>query len=244
MERLSSEGFRKPVQPTGIGKTRILCEILLLLFLVDLFLLAGEAIGASTLAGALLTWFGVMQGVGIVWIFFRASNTHWNTIGFRRPESWTRTVILSIFAAIGLIVCGQLILNHIILPLIDAPLPDQHRFDVIRGNFPILLLSLAGMWSSAAFGEEIVFRGYLMLRIAQLFNGGKIAWLLSLIASSTIFGLLHFYQGISGMIITGVLGFLIGTIYLLVQRNIWVVILAHGLIDTLSFLSIYLSGTN
>lgn len=59
--------------------------------------------------------------------------------------------------------------------------------------------------------------------------------------SSLIFGVMHFYQGAAGMAITGIVGFMLAVAYLAAGRNLWVVIGAHGLIDTVSFVSVYFS---
>ena len=92
---------------------------------------------------------------------------------------------------------------------------------------------------TASIPEEIIYRGYLLGRLAELFGGDRRAWAISLILGSALFGLLHFYQGIGGIVITGFVGFLFGLVYLLVKRNLWVTIIAHGLIDTISFIALY-----
>jgi len=52
---------------------------------------------------------------------------------------------------------------------------------------------------------------------------------------------MHFYQGAAGMALTGIVGFMLAVAYLAVGRNLWVPIIAHGLIDTVSLVSVYLS---
>ena len=45
-----------------------------------------------------------------------------------------------------------------------------------------------------------------------------------------------------GVAITGFMGFLLGALYLLVRRNLWVGILVHGFIDTISLTAVYLGA--
>ncbi|MCH7667131.1 MAG: CPBP family intramembrane metalloprotease [Acidobacteria bacterium] len=52
--------------------------------------------------------------------------------------------------------------------------------------------------------------------------------------------LIHFYQGVSGIVATGVMGFLYGLAFLLLGRNLWVVIVAHAASHVLSFTAMYL----
>ena len=116
---------------------------------------------------------------------------------------------------------------------------DLSAFASLQGNVGMLFFWLTLSWTVAAFGEEIVFRGYLMERVAALV-GGSTGWWVGLIVISVFFGLGHSYQGLPGMIETGVIGFAYGLIYLLSGRNIWMPILAHGFSDTIGFLLIYL----
>jgi hypothetical protein len=61
----------------------------------------------------------------------------------------------------------------------------------------------------------------------------------SVVISSVIFGLIHAYQGITGILITGSVGFIFGVAFILNGRRLWPVMLMHGIIDTISFISIY-----
>jgi len=61
-----------------------------------------------------------------------------------------------------------------------------------------------------------------------------------LLASSVLFALPHFTQGPEGMIKTGAIGFVFGGAYLSIGRRLWPLVLSHGLIDTLDFVSHYL----
>lgn len=96
-----------------------------------------------------------------------------------------------------------------------------------------------GIWVSAAFAEEIIFRGYLLNRFNKL-TGNTIV---SILSSSLLFSLIHVYQGISGLLLTFIGGILYCVIYLFAKRNLWVSILAHGISDTISLTLIYFGTT-
>ena len=113
-------------------------------------------------------------------------------------------------------------------------------FSSAQGNVKWTLLALVGTWTLAAFGEEMVYRGYLMNRVADLFNRTRPAWIISLIAVHVGFGLAHAYQGWTGIIDEGLMGLLLGIIYLRTGRNLSVPIIAHGIGDTIDFLLIFL----
>lgn len=86
------------------------------------------------------------------------------------------------------------------------------------------LLSLA-----AGFGEEIVYRGYLLAILAPLFDG---PWTAALV-SSMAFAVLHAYQGPVGLVRSGVLGFLFAAAFLL-HGSLWPVIAVHAGVDLVS----------
>jgi membrane protease YdiL (CAAX protease family) len=95
---------------------------------------------------------------------------------------------------------------------------------------------LVTTWTSAAIGEEAVFRGYLFNRLTDLFGASRVGWTIALIGQALAFGSIHAYQGIAGMAAATLFGLLSGLLYLANQRNLWLTVITHGLIDTASFL--------
>jgi len=57
-------------------------------------------------------------------------------------------------------------------------------------------------WTLAAFGEEMVYRGYFQKRIVDLFGNNQGGIFLSIGISSLVFGFAHTEQGMIGVIIT------------------------------------------
>jgi hypothetical protein len=54
------------------------------------------------------------------------------------------------------------------------------------------------------------------------------------------FGLAHAYQGLTGILDEGLVGLLLGLVYLGAKRNLAVPIIAHGIGDSIDFLLIFL----
>ena len=119
-------------------------------------------------------------------------------------------------------------------------LPDVSLFALLQGNVRYLLGSLLAAWTLAAVGEEFVFRGYLLTRIARAFGGTRRAWIGALGITSALFGLGHVYQGTSGVISAGLSGLVFGVLYLATGRNLWVPMIAHGAVDTVGFVLLFL----
>jgi len=116
---------------------------------------------------------------------------------------------------------------------------DISAFDALRGNLSNLLVLLPFVWISAAFGEEIIFRGYLMTRFTVVFGKGSIATIFNILIFATFFGLIHSYQGITGQVLSGITGGIIATIFHFKKQDLWFSIVVHGMIDTLAFIGIY-----
>ena len=121
---------------------------------------------------------------------------------------------------------------------------DMSSYDYLRGNPLLLVASLLSVYVTASFGEEFIYRGFLINRIAELGSGSKAAWRLAVVISSTVFGLIHYDWGIAGMVQTGCMGLALGVSYLVVRGNLWVTILAHGYMDTILFVQLYLAAGN
>ena len=109
------------------------------------------------------------------------------------------------------------------------------------GNLKLLLALQPLNWLLAAFGEELVYRGYLMDRLAWLGRRERGAWVASLIVVSLLFGWAHTEsQGFAGMAQEGFNGLLLGLLYLGCRRRLAVPIVAHGVSNTVAFVLIYL----
>src|SRR5208283_4406022 len=136
--------------------------------------------------------------------------------------------------AAGLLLEGfELFVSQPILVKVLGKQPDLEDFRPLIGNLKLTLIFLALTWTLAAFGEEMVYRGYLMNRVADLFNRTRGAWVISLIGVHVAFGVAHAYQGWTGIIDEGLSGLLLGIIYLRTGRNLAVPIVAHGIGDTI-----------
>lgn len=120
--------------------------------------------------------------------------------------------------------------------------PNAEAFDAVRGNVPVLLSGLVLVWTTAAFGEEMLFRGVLLRGLETIFVrrglSGSGSALSALLISSILFGLAHEYQGAAGMVLTGLVGLAHGLL-VLATRNLWVAILTHGVYDTIAFLLVF-----
>ena len=170
----------------------------------------------------------------------RYAGENWRVVGLRAPTSPWRTAALIIggYLAVGVAIA---LVTKILLPLMNFPQRTTILFADIHGNLGEYLYWLIPIaWGSAAVGEELVFRGFLQTRFERVLSSIPGAAAIAAFGQAIIFGLLHAYQGASGAIIAGVTGLIIGLIYIVSHRNLWICIILHGLIDTVSLTAIYI----
>ena len=84
----------------------------------------------------------------------------------------------------------------------------------------------AGLSFVAGTAEEIAYRGYAMSTLGAISVG---PWMAAAV-TSVAFGLLHSYQGVRGIVTTGVAGFAFAASFV-VTGSIWPAIAAHIMID-------------
>ena len=167
-------------------------------------------------------------------------------VGLGRPKSWPRTLLLAAITAFAVLAAGEFVTEPLakMIGLREHAGAAAHALGASKGDAWAVARNLAIVWTFAAFGEEIAYRRYLLGRAADLGNRTTLAYCLALLASSALFGLGHYYQGPAGIFTTGGDGFMIGAAYLLARRNLWVAVLAHGLVDTVAIALLYFGLAN
>jgi len=173
------------------------------------------------------------------WISLRVRRLHWRDIGLRLYQNWWRTLALGILFG-ALMEALELFVTQPLLVRWLHHYPDLSDFNDLVGNYKLLLVYVALTWVLAAFGEEMVHRGYLLNRIADLLRGAPARWIVSLVIASVVFGFGHYDQGLTGWIENTLNGLLLGGLYLYFGRSLAVPIVAHGITDTIDLIIIYL----
>jgi hypothetical protein len=157
-----------------------------------------------------------------------------------RPASWPKTVLLGFGTLVVFIVASNVLgaaIQYFLAP--DMAAADRSSLNPLDGNLLLLILMVVAAWTTIAFGEEMIFRAFLTNSLAGFFPQSRAKWAFALIGSSLLFGLAHFSYGLAGIIETTIIGLVLNIAYLSTGRNLWVTIIAHGIVNTLSFILIY-----
>ena len=176
-------------------------------------------------------------------ISIRLRDGRWSAMGFKRPASWRRILLIALAAAALRILLGEFVIE----PLTGVFWPEPAApalANEITGNMKIAALALLVVWSFAAFGEEIAYRGYLLTRAADIGRGSVAAYWIGIVLVSILFGYGHYYKGTSGVIDSGVAGLILGIAYMIAGRNLWACVLTHGFIDTFAVIDAFFGWSN
>ena len=173
------------------------------------------------------------------WISLRIRNGGWAVTGLRQPHSWSLTIAGACIAAVVLQLGGELVVGPLISHIWPAPQTVSQLFQPESLDWKHALITLLVIWTFAAFGEEMSYRGYLLTRAAEVGGRSSTAWWLAMIIVALLFGFGHYYKGPAGVADSTYSGLVLGSAYLLSGRNLWTAILAHGISDTVAVVLVF-----
>lgn len=206
-------------------------DVLIVAVVFVLIYLAGPSLGLP-MTGPLAV---LAAGALALWRCRRAGENR-ESLGLQAPRPWW-AFALQVLAAL-LVGYAMAVAAALLGQALGWPPAGTGRLGELAGNLPRLLGMLVIAWTSAALGEEWLFRGFLQARLQHLFGGLAGAGLLAALVQSLLFGLAHAYQGPGGVLLTGAIGLGFGLLRLRL-RTLWPLVLAHGLIDSISLVALY-----
>jgi hypothetical protein len=178
---------------------------------------------------------GKMLLVGVAWGLILLRGETLADVGLKRPASWMRTFMIGIGLA-------AIVFIAMYLSEKTGFRRDLSKFKDVQGNLELTLFGVFYAFIGAGFYEEFMFRGFLMQGLAMLFGASRGAWIVACVVQGALFGMAHAYQNPLGVAITGTLGVLMGLLVLALGRNLWPVIIGHGLFDASRFVLFYFQG--
>ena len=239
-EKIALSIYEHADDQQNMNRVGFLRDILVVLIPWLILALIGEWLGDGTTLGGVFIMLGYVLGVVLATIVLKRRGSGWREIGLARPDSWRKTILLGLGAFV-VTTLAYLAIQMIVqnLPGLEIAPADKSSHNPIYGNLPLLILYLVAAWTTIGFGEEMLFRGFLLNSLAGFFRHTTARWALALIGSSLIFGLAHLSWGIAGIIETTIMGLVLGFIYLRTGHNLWVTIIAHGLMNTIGFVLVF-----
>lgn len=241
VDKNQTERLGRPLE--GSRAARFVEIMLVFLVAFAVILIGWQFTGNNPLARQAVVWVANVLMLLTVWIGLRLRGQTWDHFGlpfrFGGLRWLVRTFLLSVVVVI--LALAGFIVGSMVISAVGAGQQgsDMSAYNYLRGNLPMLLAALGAVYVVSSFGEEVIYRGFLINRIAEIGKRSKAAWMLAVVASSVVFGLAHFDWGIVGIVQTTFMGLALGICYLVVKRNLWVLVLAHACMDTLLLLQLY-----
>lgn len=198
----------------------------------------------AILLSCLLYHLGYFQMITITVLVIIASAIEYKkdlfkSLGFQRKRLNAKSLLITaqIFGA-AFFLFYYYIMQPIVTYFTGQPI-DYSLFDPLKGDLPTTLSTIVIVWITAAFGEEIVFRGYLMRQFTKFFGSSTMSLVINILLIGFIFGWLHMYQGISGQVIAIITGMLLALIFHIRKNDLWFNIAVHGFFNTTFLIFIY-----
>ena len=223
--------------------------IVLLPLYIGLFISASLDLKVMKVTGDVVVMGGWPQPVGLLislfllYLLSKRDNLKWKDFGLTKPKKWWKTIFIGICVSGIIFVSVAFVINPIMRAVFPNTGQDLSNFNHLEGHIVNLIIQLVMIWITAAFLEEVLWRGFIIERILG-YQKKPPVWLIIvvLIIGSAIFGMAHLYQGPAGIFKTGAIGLVFCGCYFLVGRKLWPLIIAHGIIDTLDMIQHYLGN--
>lgn len=165
-------------------------------------------------------------------LILKAHNRTLRSIGLRREE-WKPDVVFGLGMVPFLFLVNVLVMGALRI-FMPAYVPKSNPLmDIIHSPLQLGLFMFSALIAGGI--KEELQRAFIITRFHEHLGGAK----LGLVLWSVAFGAGHYIQGLEGMLVAGILGFIFGAVYLL-RGSIMAPMVAHGLYNTLSLLGYWL----
>tara|TARA_R100001377_G_scaffold85109_1_gene70326 strand:- start:2827 stop:3525 length:699 start_codon:yes stop_codon:yes gene_type:complete len=171
----------------------------------------------------------------VIWIY---QDYSFSLLGLSNENSWSFWVGLAAVTAIVLYylsVCLRLRRSPELRKQMLQSIGDDETGKLIPRSIKELRLWV--LCSISASWEEIIYRGFALWYLAQFTN-----IILASVMSCALFALAHSYQGVAGIIRTGIYGTVLVLVYI-GSGSLWLAILLHITQDMFAGIAGYLSYT-
>ena len=202
-----------------------------------------------TLAIILFMYFGpvtrtIFENIIIPIIIIAASYLEYkgkafSSLGFYREKFTAKNLLLiAPIVAFGLFVFYVAALVPAIEMLTGIPI-DLSQLNDLEGDLPTTLIWLGVIWVTAAFGEEIIFRGFLMRQFVKFFGESRVSLIMNILICCSFFGFMHWQQGITGQLVAGSTGAMLALVFYFRKYDLWFNVMVHGFFNTIGILTYY-----
>ena len=170
----------------------------------------------------------------------RARGVSWSDLGLNKPESYKSAIFATVFIMVFTIV--SIVIFQAIAEQFSTSLPPDNsnqnavsKFGDLHGNWLLFFSIIPFIWLQSMF-EELLDRGFLINWIERTLSNTLFATIFAVVAQAMIFGFRHSYDISERSITVALIGLGMGIAYVVFGRNLWPLIIAHCVLNTMSML--------
>lgn len=224
-----------------------IAEILVVFLLTFALILAViPFVEGNLILTQLVVWVANIFMLALVWLGLRLRGESLEDFGvtFKVPtwKEGLRIFLLSLLVFV-LAMLGFILGSIIMANIVGIPEgANMSNYAYLKDNIGMLFLTLIGVYIVSSFGEEVVYRGFLINRIEQIGISSRYATTIAIIISAIIFGFAHYSWGPMGIVQTAFMGLALAICYIKLKRRLWILIIAHMYMDTILMVQVYLNS--
>ena len=173
-------------------------------------------------------------------VLMKRRGISWKSIGLRRLENIPKTILIA--AAAVIIIIAMLLIFDLIQDSFAfvkessaAAKATSTGQTLSHGDYGYVLSVILFVWLQSAL-EELLERGFLIHWLEGLFSNFKFKTALAITIQACIWGFRHSYDISERSISVALIGIIMGIVYVKCNRNLWTIIIAHCVMNTISLI--------
>lgn len=170
----------------------------------------------------------------------QARGITWKDLGLCKPKNYQSALFATIFIFAFAII--SIIIFDASKEQLGLEVAADHsnetavsKFGDLHGNWLLFFSIIPFIWLESML-EEVLDRGFLMNWIEKMLSNTLFATIFAVIVQAALFGFRHSYDLSERSITVGLIGLAMGIGYIAFGRNLWPLILAHCVLNTMSML--------
>jgi len=184
--------------------------------------------------------FWSLTTLGVATWRMRERAVTWKDLGLSKPENFGKTLGVSVIIFAGVIISimsFEILKDHLPFSLAADTSAESavSKFGDLKGNLLHFFLIIPFIWLESML-EEMLDRGFLMNWIERLFSSTSFATVIAVLLQAVIFGFRHSNDFSERSITVALIGLVMGIAYVKFGRNLWPLIIAHIILNTMSML--------
>ena len=170
----------------------------------------------------------------------RARGVTWKDLGLRQPKNLLKTLgksAIILVSVIAFIFAFELLKDHLPFSLAADTSVESGatKFGNLKGNWGQFFLIIPFIWLESML-EELLDRAFLIHWLERVFSWTSFATVIAVLLQAALFGFRHSNDLSERSITVGLIGLVMGIAYVKFGRNIWPLIIAHCVLNTLSMM--------